>query len=65
MCNDCCEKQPLARMGFVDPVLVCMGCAPVCKMEDDFYKHHLKLLINGKSWCACYFGHVYSDDTNN
>ena len=49
ICNSCSEKQPLSRMGFVDPVLVCTRCVPACKTEDDFFKHYLKILINGMS----------------
>ena len=48
MCGNCSEKQPLSRMGFVDPVLVCRNCGPACKAEDDFFQHHLKLLLNGQ-----------------
>ena len=49
ICSSCSEKQPLSRMGFVDPVLVCTRCVPACKTEDDFFKHYLKILINGMS----------------
>lgn len=34
-------------MGFVDPVLVCSVCAQICRNDEDFFKHHLKLLENG------------------
>ncbi|XP_003385759.1 PREDICTED: zinc finger FYVE domain-containing protein 21-like [Amphimedon queenslandica] len=47
ICSDCSEKQTLRRMGFVDPVLVCLHCARLCQGEEEFYKHHLKILENG------------------
>ena len=53
ICSDCSEKQPLRRMGFVDPVLVCIHCARLCQIEEEFYKHHLKILENG--WLAGQF----------
>jgi hypothetical protein len=34
-------------MGFIDPVLVCNQCSSACHSEEEFYKHHLKLLENG------------------
>jgi hypothetical protein len=36
-------------MGYVDPVLVCRDCAPVCKMEEEFLRNQLKSLINGEA----------------
>ncbi len=39
-------------MGFVDPVLVCKKCSPASKTEEDFFQHHVKLLLTGQ---CCFF----------
>ena len=47
VCGQCCDRTPLTRMGYVDPVLVCHTCVPVCKTEEEFMHHQLKLLVHG------------------
>ena len=49
VCGNCCERTPLSRMGYVDPVLVCRDCAAICKSEEEFLQHYLKPLMNGES----------------
>jgi len=47
VCGHCCDRTPLARMGYVDPVLVCNTCIPTCKSEEEFMHNQLKHLLNG------------------
>jgi hypothetical protein len=47
MCADCMDKVILTRMRYVDPVVVCKTCIPVCKAEEEFFKTHLEKLIAG------------------
>lgn len=47
VCSQCCDRTPLRRMGYVDPVLVCKNCVSVCKMEEEFLHNQLKLLVHG------------------
>jgi hypothetical protein len=49
-CGSCSNNFPLPRMGFIDPVRVCVNCVPKCKQENTFYQHNLKLLVKGASF---------------
>ena len=47
MCSDCMDKVSLVRMRYVDPVVVCKTCIPICKTEDEFFQTHLEILTAG------------------
>ncbi|CAI8055513.1 Zinc finger FYVE domain-containing protein 21 [Geodia barretti] len=57
VCADCMDKVPLVRMRYVDHVVVCKVCIPLCKTEDEFFQNHLKTLTTG-----AYFHLSDSDD---
>lgn len=47
-CGKCCSiKVQFYRMGFVDPVRHCHGCAAVTREEEDFFVNHIKVLFSG------------------
>lgn len=47
VCSDCMDKVSLVRMRYVDPVVVCKVCIPICKTEDDFFQSYLPTLTTG------------------
>ncbi|XP_039285147.1 zinc finger FYVE domain-containing protein 21 isoform X2 [Nilaparvata lugens] len=50
-CSSCCdEKLEIPRMCFIDPVRVCLNCAPAVLEENKFFECHLKTLTNGATF---------------
>ena len=41
------DKVLLIRMRYVDPVVVCKTCIPICKTEDEFFQTHIETLTTG------------------
>ncbi len=48
MCGDCCEKNSLSRMGYVDPVLICSKCLPIVRSEEEFLTSQVQHLVHGE-----------------
>ncbi|XP_062503458.1 zinc finger FYVE domain-containing protein 21-like [Corticium candelabrum] len=47
-CGNCCDhKQPVLRMGLVDPVRLCQHCESEVKKDNIFCSKHLKVLTTG------------------
>eukprot|EP00050_Salpingoeca_kvevrii_P013637 m.30112 g.30112 ORF g.30112 m.30112 type:complete len:226 (+) comp5171_c0_seq1:134-811(+) len=47
VCGRCCESRELLRLGYNDPVRVCLACNIRSIQENDFFQIHLKTLLRG------------------
>eukprot|EP01136_Pigoraptor_vietnamica_P028797 Opistho-1_new@86656 len=53
LCSSCSETlMPLPRLGYVDPVRVCVKCIPTASRESEFFEKHLALLLKGSFFRA-------------
>ena len=52
------DKVPLVRMRYVDPVVVCKTCIPMCRAEDDFFKSQMQILTTGMPTFMYMYIHV-------